>query len=57
MENQFATRPDPNGFSVVDRTTGEVVAIASIRQTGLTQADADHTVSLLNARAKAETTH
>lgn len=57
MENQFATRPDPNGFSVVDQTTGEVVAIASIRQTGLTQADADHTASLLNARAKGETTH
>lgn len=52
MENQFVTRPDPKGFSVFDRATGDAVIIASTPQVGLSQADADHTASVLNERAQ-----
>ena len=32
MENRFAIRPDPGGFSVYDLTTGETLMIAMERQ-------------------------
>jgi len=50
MEKRFVIRPDRSGYTVTDIWTGEPAVIAMTPQTGLTQADADHTASLLNQR-------
>ncbi len=52
MENRFATRPDPEGFSVYDVWTGQTVVIAQAAQDGLSREDADHTAAMLNRRAR-----
>lgn len=52
MENRFATRPDPKGFSVYDVWTGQTVMIALAAQNGLSREDADHTAEMLNRRAR-----
>lgn len=48
MENRFAIRPDPSGFSVFDLTTGETLVIAAARQSGLSLQDAEHTAAVFN---------
>ena len=48
MENRFAIRPDPTGFSVYDLTTGETLVIAASRQSGLSRQDAEHTAAAFN---------
>lgn len=48
MENRFAIRPDPGGFSVYDQTTGETLVIAMARQSGLSLEDAEHTALVFN---------
>jgi len=50
MTPRFVIRPDQAGYTVSDIWTGEPAIIAMTRQTGLTQADAEHTADLLNRR-------
>lgn len=59
MENRFAIRPDPGGFSVYDQTTGETLVIATARQSGLSRKDAEHTAAVFNqsSEPQASTTH
>lgn len=59
MENCFAIRPDPGGFSVYDLTTGETLMIAMERQSGLSREDAEHTATVFNRGADlpAQKTH
>jgi hypothetical protein len=52
MTERFVIRPDREGHSVCDLWTGEAVVIAMVPQTGLSQADAEHTAALLNRRAE-----
>lgn len=48
---RFVVRPDDEGFSVIDIWSGEPTLIAMARQTGLPEADAEHTAALLNHKA------
>jgi hypothetical protein len=48
MENRFAVRPDPRGFSVYDQTTGDTLVIAAASQSGLSFEDAEHTAAVFN---------
>jgi hypothetical protein len=48
--DRFAVRRDRKGWSVVELLTGEAAVIASSPQVGLSEADAQHTASLLNQR-------
>lgn len=48
MENRFAIRPDPSGFTVYDVTTGDALVIAMSRQSGLSLEDAEHTAAVFN---------
>lgn len=59
MQNRFAVRPDPSGFSVFDLTTGETLVIAAARQSGLSLQDAEHTAAVFNQApfVTAPTTH
>lgn len=59
MQNRFAVRPDPSGFSVFDLATGETLVIAAARQSGLSLQDAEHTAAVFNQAplVTAPTTH
>jgi hypothetical protein len=48
---RFVTRPDPLGFSVIDRRTGEPATFANGRMTGVPEQDALDIAALLNRRA------
>lgn len=49
--DRFIIRPDRDGYSVYDVVAGAVAVIAMSPQTGLSQADAEHTAELMNRRA------
>lgn len=58
MDNRFAVRPDPTGFSVYDLTTGDPLVIATARQSGLSLEDAEHTAAVFNqAPGSADPSH
>jgi hypothetical protein len=48
---RFVTRPDPLGFSVIDRRTGEPATFANVRVAGVPEQDALDIAALLNRRA------
>jgi hypothetical protein len=48
MTPRYVIRPDPEGFTITDIWTGQPAVLATLPQTGLSQADADHTADLLN---------
>ena len=50
--DRFALRRDRTGWTVYEVWTGEPVVIAMILQTGLSEADAQHTADLMNRRAR-----
>jgi hypothetical protein len=56
MSPRFAIRPDAQGFSVYDVSTGETVMFANTPQQGLTREDAEHTAAMLNQRHVTEVT-
>lgn len=47
---RYALRPDDHGFTILDLLTGKPAVLATQAQTGLSRDDAEHTVSLFNAR-------
>jgi len=49
-ESRFVTEPDPFGFTVVDRTSGEAAEFAGRAQTGIPEADAEDIAEILNRR-------
>ena len=49
-ESRFVTEPDPFGFTVVDRASGEPADFAGRAQTGIPEADADDIAEILNRR-------
>ena len=50
--DRFALRPDPSGWTVVELWTGRPAVVAGLAQTGLNEADAKHTMGLLNKNAR-----
>jgi len=48
---RFVTRPDPLGFSVIDRRTGEPATFANVQVAGVPEQDALDIAALLNRRA------
>jgi hypothetical protein len=50
--DRYGVRPDPAGFTVFVIWTGEAAVVAGIRQTGLSEADAEHTAKLLNSDSR-----
>ena len=52
MSDRYAIRPDPQGFRIFDRMTGETVVLALTAQDGLSEQDAQHTADRPNRRAK-----
>ncbi len=45
---RFDIRPDPEGWTIYDRTTDEPAVIDGVVSAGLSHEDADHLVDLLN---------
>jgi len=50
-KDRYALRPDAAGWTVYVIWTGEAAVMGGVPQTGLSEADARHTVGLLNAQA------
>jgi hypothetical protein len=50
--HRFDLRRDRTGWTVYEVWTGEPVVIAMVSQTGLSEADAQHTADLMNRRAR-----
>jgi hypothetical protein len=48
---RFVTRPDPLGFSVIDRRTGDLATFANVQVAGVHEEDALDIAALLNRRA------
>ena len=48
---RFVTRPDPIGFSVIDRRTGDPATFANAQVAGVPEEDALDIAALLNRRA------
>ena len=51
-KDRYAVRPDPKGFTAYVIYTGEPAKVGGVRQTGLSEDDAKHMASVLNAQAK-----
>jgi hypothetical protein len=51
-KDRYALRPDPSGWTIMELWTGQPAILAGTPQTGLTEADAQHTVGLLNKSAR-----
>jgi len=49
-DSRFVAEPDPFGFTVVDRATGEAAEFAGRAQTGIPEADAEDIAEILNRR-------
>lgn len=49
-ESRFIAEPDPFGFTVLDRATGEPAEFAGRRQAGIPEADAEDIAEILNRR-------
>jgi hypothetical protein len=49
---RYGVRPDPKGFTVFVRWTGQAAVVGGVPQTGLSEADAQHTAKVLNADAR-----
>lgn len=45
---RFDIRPDADGWSIFDRTTGDPAVVEGVTSIGLTRADADDIADLLN---------
>ena len=50
--DRYAVRPDAKGFTVFVLWTGEPAVMGGAPQTGLSEADAQHTADVLNAQAR-----
>jgi hypothetical protein len=50
--SRFAPKPDPEGFSVIDKLTGEPATFANARYAGISEDDADAICDVLNRRAR-----
>lgn len=50
--SRFAPQPDPEGFSVIDRRTGEPATFANTRYAGISEEDADAICDVLNRRVR-----
>lgn len=48
MSERYTIRPDARGFTVLDLELAGPATLASLPQTGLSRADAEHTADLLN---------
>jgi ferric-dicitrate binding protein FerR (iron transport regulator) len=48
---RFVTRPDPLGFSVIDRRSGDPATFANVQVAGVPEHDALDIAALLNRRA------
>jgi hypothetical protein len=52
-KDRFALRPDgAGGWTVLEVWTGKPAVVAGAPQTGLSEADAKHTLDLLNRQAR-----
>lgn len=49
-DSRFVAEPDPFGFTVLDRATGEPAAFAGRAQAGIPEADAEDIAEILNRR-------
>lgn len=49
-ESRYVTEPDPFGFTVLDRASGEAAEFAGRAQTGIPEADAEDIAEILNRR-------
>jgi ferric-dicitrate binding protein FerR (iron transport regulator) len=49
-DSRFVSEPDPFGFTVLDRATGEAAAFAGRAQSGIPEADAEDIAEILNRR-------
>ena len=49
--SRFAPQPDPEGFSVIDKLTGEPATFAKARYAGISEEDADAICDVLNRRS------
>lgn len=49
-ESRFIAEPDPFGFTVLDRATGEAAEFAGRAQAGIPEADAEDIAEILNRR-------
>jgi len=49
-ESRFVAEPDPFGFTVLDRASGQAAAFAGRAQTGIPEADAEDIAEILNRR-------
>jgi len=49
-ESRFVSEPDPFGFTVLDRASGEAAEFAGRAQTGIPEADAEDIAEILNRR-------
>jgi len=50
--DRFGLRPDAKGWTVLELWTGKPAVVAGTPQTGLSEADAKHTLALLNGAAR-----
>ncbi|WP_372784671.1 hypothetical protein [Phenylobacterium sp.] len=50
--SRFAPQPDPEGFRVIDKLTGEPATFANTRYAGISEEDADAICDVLNRRAR-----
>jgi hypothetical protein len=49
-DSRFVAEPDPFGFTVLDRASGEAAEFAGRAQTGIPEADAEDIAEILNRR-------
>jgi hypothetical protein len=50
--DRYAMRPDQKGWTVFEIWSGKPATVAMVAQTGLSEADAKHTTTLLNGAAR-----
>ena len=51
-KDRYAVRPDPKGFTTYVIYTGEPALVGGVPQTGLSEDDARHMASVLNAQSR-----
>ncbi|MEW5683290.1 MAG: hypothetical protein AB1942_00070 [Pseudomonadota bacterium] len=49
-DSRFVAEPDPFGFTVLDRASGDAAEFAGRAQTGIPEADAEDIAEILNRR-------